>query len=163
MERAQRVAGRGLVPALARGLSLWGEHSAGWLVTGLVGAACDRPRRTQWLTVGASAFAAHAAAVLLKRVVRRPRPSDRRVIVYVRTPSDLSFPSAHATSTAAAAVALAPMIGAPAAVGTVASMMFARVLLGVHYPSDVVAGAALGFVTARVVRVLTPAGARSTR
>ena len=45
-----------------------------------------------------AAFAAHAAAVVIKRLVRRPRPHHPAVAVNVGTPSSLSFPSAHATS-----------------------------------------------------------------
>lgn len=152
MRRMQGVAARGSVQAAARAYSMWGEHAAGWLALGLAGAVLDPERRRTWLTVSGSSFVAHAAAVVLKRVVRRPRPDDPTVAVLVRTPSDLSFPSAHAASTTAAAVALVPLIGVPAATGAAAAMAAARVLLGVHYPSDVLAGAGLGLVSAAVVR-----------
>src|SRR5690606_41700912 len=56
-------------------------------------------------------FAAHVAAVLIKRVVRRRRPEHEAIRVHVATPSRLSFPSAHATSTTAAALLLARTTG----------------------------------------------------
>ncbi|NMR20857.1 phosphatase PAP2 family protein [Cellulomonas fimi] len=152
MRRWQRLTARGPAPVLARRYSAFGEHAAGWILLGLGGALLDRRRREAWLGVAASAFAAHASAVLLKRVVRRVRPEDPRVTVYVGTPSRLSFPSAHVSSTTAAATALVPIIGAPAAVTTAGAMMLARVLLGVHYPTDVAAGAGLGYGVARVLR-----------
>lgn len=155
MRRLQEVAAGGRLPAVARGYSRWGEHAAGWLLLGLVGAAADRRRRTRWLGVTGAAFGAHAAAVVLKRVVRRRRPDSPDVRVLVGTPSDLSFPSAHAASTTAAAVALAPVVGAPLAVGAAGVMGLSRVLLGVHYPSDVVAGACLGLVSGALVRRAT--------
>jgi membrane-associated phospholipid phosphatase len=152
MQRVQAVPGRDRLAAAARGLSLFGEHAAGWLAVSAVAAVVDRPRRREWVVVGGSAFTAHAAAVVLKRVVRRRRPADPALEVLVPTPSDLSFPSAHAASTTAAAVALVPVVGAPVAAALTAAMMGARVLLGVHYPTDVVAGAALGAASAVAVR-----------
>ncbi|MCL3862732.1 phosphatase PAP2 family protein [Actinotalea sp. K2] len=101
-----------------------------------------------------SAFAAHAAAVVVKRVVRRSRPDEDRVQVLVGTPSALSFPSAHATSTAAAAAALVPLVGWGPASGVLGVMGLSRVLLGVHFPFDVLAGCALGATVERLARVV---------
>jgi membrane-associated phospholipid phosphatase len=147
------------VPA-ARGLSGFGEHALGWLALGAAGWASGR-RRGEWAAGTAGVLAAHAAGVALKRVVRRHRPELTDVPALVRTPSRLSFPSAHSCSTAAAAVGFAPMLGAPVMSGLTGSMLLSRVLLGVHYPSDVVAGAALGAGVAAAVRRL--GGRRATR
>ena len=68
------------------------------------------------------------------------------------TPSTLSFPSAHATSTTAAAVAFGGLLGSPLAAAVVPPMALSRLVLGVHYPSDVVAGSALGAAVAVVAR-----------
>ncbi|MCG7285439.1 phosphatase PAP2 family protein [Cellulomonas sp. ACRRI] len=153
MGRVQQVASRvPAVPAAARAYSTWGEHAAGWLALGLAGAVVDRRRRAEWLGVTAAAFGAHAAAVVLKRVVRRPRPDDPAVQVLVRTPSDLSFPSAHAASTTAACVALGGIVGPVPAAALAGGMAVSRVVVGVHYPSDVAAGAAIGAVTGALVR-----------
>ena len=94
-------------------------------------------RRRAWLVAGGGAFAAHAAAVVIKRVVRRQRPHHPAVAVNVGTPSRLSFPSAHATSTTAAAVLLARATGLPLPAVLVPPMALSRLVLGVHYPSDV--------------------------
>ncbi|GGX33613.1 hypothetical protein GCM10010321_55740 [Streptomyces chartreusis] len=83
----------------------------------------------------------------VKRVVRRPRPA--LVEPRVRTLGRHSFPSSHAASATAAAVAFgAP--GAYAIVPLATAMCLSRLVVGVHYPSDVAAGAALGALTARV-------------
>ncbi|OKH61951.1 membrane protein, partial [Mycobacterium sp. SWH-M1] len=108
-------------------------------------------RRRQYATAGVGAFAAHAAAVLIKRIVRRARPHHPAIAVNVGTPSRLSFPSAHATSTAAAAVLLARPTGLPLPALLVPPMALSRLVLGVHYPSDVVAGVAVGTAVAGVV------------
>jgi decaprenylphosphoryl-5-phosphoribose phosphatase len=136
--------------AAARTLSHFGEHSIGWLAVSAVGAILQPRRSRAWLLAGAGAFAAHATAVLIKRLVRRPRPHHPAVAVNVSTPSQLSFPSAHATSTTAATILLARATGAPLPAMLVPPMALSRVLLGVHYPSDVATGVAVGAAIAGV-------------
>jgi membrane-associated phospholipid phosphatase len=135
----------------ARGLSLFGEHSAGWFALGLLGAAIDRRRRVEWLTAAGGVVAAHAVSIAVKRVVRRPRPDNPDVRVLVGTPSRLSFPSSHATSTTAAAVLYGGLIRKRSAAAVVPPMLVSRLVLGVHYPSDVLAGSALGAAVGGVV------------
>jgi membrane-associated phospholipid phosphatase len=133
-------------------MSLFGEHAAGWLAVGLLGALVDRRRRRDWVTATAGVAAAHGASIAVKRVVRRPRPADPRVQVLVGTPSRLSFPSAHATSTTAAAVLFGGLLGRRLAPVLVPPMALSRLVLGVHYPSDVAAGALLGAGVAHAVQ-----------
>lgn len=140
----QRGIGRAPVVAAARGMSLFGEHAGGWLAFGALAALVDPSRRRDWLTAAAGVAAAHGASIAVKRVVRRPRPADPRVQVLVGTPSRLSFPSAHATSTTAAAVLFGRLLGARLVPVLVPPMALSRLVLGVHYPTDVVAGAVLG-------------------
>lgn len=138
---------------VARGLSHFGEHSIGWLAVALLGAVLMPRRRRDWLVAGAGAFVAHAAAVLVKRLVRRKRPHHPAVAVNVGTPSQLSFPSAHATSTTAAAILMSSATGLPktmTAAVLIPPMALSRILLGVHYPSDVAFGVALGAAVARI-------------
>jgi membrane-associated phospholipid phosphatase len=138
------------VPA-ARALSHFGEHALGWLAVGALGWAGGR-RRPEWVAGTAGVVAAHAAGVVVKRVVRRVRPDLEDVPPLVATPSRLSFPSAHSCSTAAAAVGFSPMLGRPLMGTVLGAMLVSRVLLGVHYPSDVLSGAALGSAVAVAVR-----------
>ncbi|MPZ83013.1 MAG: phosphatase PAP2 family protein [Actinophytocola sp.] len=152
LARVQRTIGRKPVVRAARGLSLFGEHSAGWFALGLVGAAVDRGRRRDWLTGAAGVVAAHAASIAVKRVVRRQRPIDESVEVLVGTPSSLSFPSSHATSTTAAAVIYSGLTGRNLVPALVPPMLVSRLVLGVHYPSDVIAGSALGAAIGGLVR-----------
>ena len=162
LHAVQRGIGRTPVVTAARGMSLFGEHAGGWLALGVLGALADRRRRREWLTAAAGVAAAHGASVAVKRVVRRPRPADPRVRVLVGTPSRLSFPSAHATSTTAAAVLYGRLLGRPLVPLVVPPMALSRLVLGVHYPTDVAAGALLGAAVATLIRpgAAAPRGAR---
>ena len=148
LEAVQGAIGTAPVISAARGMSHFGEHALGWVAIGAIGAVVDRPRRRRWAGVAVGAFGAHAASVVLKRIVRRPRPHAPTVQVNVSTPSKLSFPSSHATSTTAAAVLLGNLTGLPLPAVLVPPMLLSRVVLGVHYPSDVLAGSALGAASA---------------
>jgi len=156
----QRRLGRPPVVATARAMSLFGEHAAGWLALGVVGALADRRRRRDWLTATAGVAAAHGASIAVKRVVRRPRPTHPRVQVLVGTPSRLSFPSAHATSTTAAAVLFGRLLGRSLTPVLVPPMALSRLVLGVHYPTDVAAGALLGASVAAVTRRVSERSSR---
>ena len=145
------LADRPGVLAGARGLSHFGEHSIGWVAVSVLGALLQPRRRRAWLAAGVGAFVAHAAAVVLKRVVKRERPHHPAVAVNVATPSRLSFPSAHATSTTAASMLLARTTGLPLPVLLVPPMAVSRLVLGVHYPSDVLTGVVVGAVVAKTV------------
>ncbi len=143
----------------ARGLSHFGEHSLGWLALAGAGALLaasrgDEVKKRRYIEAGVGAFGAHAASVIIKRIVRRPRPNHPDIKVGVGTPSKLSFPSSHATSTTAAAILLGRAAGLkpttlPAVI--VPPMLLSRLVLGVHYPTDVLAGAAIGAASAGAV------------
>jgi membrane-associated phospholipid phosphatase len=145
------LAGRLGVLSGARVLSHFGEHSAGWVGVSLLGALLQPSRRKAWLTAGLGAFVAHAAAVVIKRVVKRTRPDHPAIAVNVGTPSKLSFPSAHATSTTAAAILLGRVTGLPLPAVLVPPMALSRLVLGVHYPTDVLTGVVVGTVVANSV------------
>lgn len=143
------------VVSIARAMSHFGEHAAGWVGLSAAGALLSRRRRRDWLLVGVGAMAAHAAAIVIKMVVRRARPNHPDVQVNVATPSALSFPSAHATSSTAAAILLCRATRSPLPLAVVPLMAASRLVLGVHYPSDVVAGMGVGTVVAGTVAHLS--------
>ena len=126
--------------------STTGEHAACWLALGAAGAALSRDagRRKAWLRGVRVVAAAYGLNQAIKFTVRRPRPELRELPPLTPTVSRLSFPSAHATTSFAGALAYSRVI--PAAPLYLAAMVFAvsRPYLGVHYPSDVLAGAVLG-------------------
>lgn len=83
---------------------------------------------------------------ILKRSVRRARPTGS----IVAAPDPFSLPSGHATCAWAIAVSLLPAtpLLAAAAVLWATVVSLSRVILGVHYPLDVVAGTLIGTLSA---------------
>jgi undecaprenyl-diphosphatase len=99
---------------------------------------------------------------LIKLAVDRPRPVDHPL---VREPTSSSFPSGHATTSFACAATLAPFVprhAVPVLYVLAAAIAYSRVYVGVHYPLDVLGGAALGFLFATALRRL-PAVRRRLR
>jgi membrane-associated phospholipid phosphatase len=148
---------RGHAPVLehaAAAYSRFGEHGACWLVIGLTGAALDpsAARRDRWRR-GAGAV---AGAVLLnygvKLVVRRRRPELPDLPPLSSTVSRLSFPSAHATTSFTAARVFDGLAPTAALYAGAAAFALSRPYLGVHYPSDVIAGALLGTTLGQLAR-----------
>jgi membrane-associated phospholipid phosphatase len=135
---------RGHTPALerlARAYARTGENGALWLVV----SALARNQRAFRVVL-----AALIANTAVKQVVRRPRPDlGSQLPPLASTISSLSYPSAHAATSFAAAGALPlPSLPLYAAAG---AMALTRPYLGVHYPSDVVAGALLGRAIERLL------------
>ena len=125
-----------------------GEHAACWFAIGALGAVLDRERRATWLRGAGVVAVAYVANYAVKIAVRRPRPEYPGLPSLTPVVSSLSFPSAHATTSFAAARAYSGLAPVPALYA--AAMLFAlsRPYLGVHYPSDVLGGAMLGTVVA---------------
>ena len=97
---------------------------------------------------------------LLKRWTRRPRPfaSDLRIHAWVAPLDEFSFPSGHTLH--AVAFSLVAMAHVPALawwlVPFTASVAASRVVLGLHYPSDVLAANAIGSALAALSLWLVP-------
>jgi len=87
---------------------------------------------------------AYALNYAVKLAVRRRRPELDRLPPLTPTVSRLSFPSAHATTSFAAARAYRDLAPGWALYGAAVAFALSRPYLGVHYPSDVLAGAMLG-------------------
>jgi membrane-associated phospholipid phosphatase len=152
--RVLRTRGHGPVPdAVMSTLGLVGGWAGVWAAIGLGGAASDPARRARWLAGAAVGPVAVGVNFGVKLAVGRERPLIEGHPPLARAPTKLSFPSAHATSSLAGATALGRVAprGRPALYSLAAGICLSRPYLGMHYPSDVLAGAALGALLGRLV------------
>jgi membrane-associated phospholipid phosphatase len=136
--------------AFFKGLAFLGEYGWIWLAIGVAVALIDS--NGEWLVAGLLGPFAIGLNYAVKLVVRRPRPVLEGLPPLGGAPSSLSFPSAHAFSSFAVATAMFRVDPATAAAFLVAAAIsLGRPYLGMHYPSDVLAGAALGVVAGLLV------------
>lgn len=140
-----------VVTTIAKALSTFGSDRVLVPIVAVVAIALAlRARQSMALVVAVSALGGIALGDIVKLFVARPRPPvDHRLV----TVASSSFPSGHATQAAAILPALALaaiafgvprlLAGVVAAVGVI-GIGLSRIFLGVHYPTDVVAGWLLG-------------------
>lgn len=129
-----------------------GEHGALWLAIAAAGALGDRRGRRAYARAAVAVLAAYALNTLVKLGVGRRRPRLEGLPALTSTISGRSFPSAHAATSFAGARALSERLPAPPLYGLATAMALSRPYAGVHYPSDVLAGAALGTAVAELTR-----------
>jgi len=140
------------IEAAAKALGKAGNNGTIWFGLGVVLAIVDFSNREAWLICAVLAPIAIALNYVIKLVVKRPRPVLEGLPPLGGAPSSLSFPSAHATSSFAVATAMTRVdaLGALAFILAIA-LSLGRPYLGMHYPSDVLAGAVLGVALGLIV------------
>ena len=126
-----------------------GSYGIGWIVLfGVVGVLSDGIARG--LAAAALVVAMLAFNTVVKNVIRRPRPIAKAI---THAPTTYSMPSAH-TSMAMVGAATMQVIVPDLAVlwwGVAIGLAASRVLLGMHYLADVLAGMLLGLACGLLV------------
>jgi undecaprenyl-diphosphatase len=138
---------RGHSPGIERAVIIYaraGENGLLWHAIAAAGALFDpRGRRTY-----ARATAAVGLTLVLnsaiKAVIRRARPALEELPALTPVISGRSYPSAHASTSFAAARSLSQALPGPPLFAAAGAMALSRPYLGVHFPTDIVAGAVLG-------------------
>src|ERR687885_191253 len=137
-------------------LSRVGRGGLPWFALAAAIGAGRRPlsRRDATVVSSASIAVGLTGSSLLARAFGRRRPCDRGVPALVPCPTGSSFPSDQAAASFAAAEVLSwlePPAGRWFRTGATA-VALARVAVGVHYPSDVIAGGLIGAAVGRAGR-----------
>ncbi len=120
---------------------------AGLLAGGIIGK--DKEMRQNALYVASSSAVSYVFHVLIKQLVKRPRPFVSNIkIVPLSHPTSYSFPSGHTSSSFCTAAALSTAypkwyVIAPSFLWS-SSVSYSRMYMGVHYPTDVAGGIILG-------------------
>lgn len=133
-----------------------------WLALTASGLLVDRHDRRQWAPALAATAAGWGANSALKRLISRSRPP----VAQHAPRSDAngpSFPSGHAATGFAAAAAFAELLDPRPLYLLAAITTLARLALGEHYPSDLIAGAALGVAVGHGTRTAITRQRRSCR
>jgi undecaprenyl-diphosphatase len=121
-----------------------GEQAMVWYALCGIGWLADPEHRPDYGRTAKTVFGVYAFNQLIKFAVRRPRPRLEGLPPLSGTLSGLSYPSAHSATSFAAARTLSRVLPAAPLYSLAAALALSRLYLGLHYPSDIVAGAALG-------------------
>lgn len=143
---------RPLMSTISRLISKLGDGVL-YLIIGLLIAWLEPHQGGEFLLAGLLVYALELPAYLyLKQLIKRDRPCDRFDDVTPQiTPADkFSLPSGHAAAAFAFASLVTVYYPAFMLLGYILAVLiaFARVFLGVHYPTDIIAGAVLGLLSA---------------
>jgi membrane-associated phospholipid phosphatase len=129
-----------------------GEHGLIWHCMAAAGLLLDgRTGRAAYLRAMRALLVAYAANTAIKQGFRRARPVLEELPWLAPTISGHSYPSAHSTMAFTAARTLSDALPAPPLYAAATAMALSRPYVGVHYPTDVIAGALLGVAVGRLM------------
>lgn len=141
--------------AVMRIITSLGDKGILWGGTTVLLAATDKYRKTSIKLGSSLCIGALITNLTTKNAIKRPRPFEviEGLQTLISAPTDWSFPSGHTTSSVAAGLIL--LMRTPKKIGIPAFMTgimisLSRIYVGVHYPSDVIAGAAAGIAAALI-------------
>ena len=143
-----------------------GDAGAIWIALSFVLLLFPKTRKAGFLSLLAMGLGLLCTNGIIKHAVARVRPYEviAGIEPLVRSSDPNSFPSGHTSAAFSAGVVWAMTLprrwAKIAAIAAAALMGFSRLYVGVHYPTDVLAGAVLGSLYAVVILVLADAWKR---
>ena len=143
-------------------LSHIGSFGIVWFTLAVIATIIQR-RPVIFPLVVSAYFFSSAVSNGLKLAVDRHRPVDHPLVT---VPASHSFPSGHAATSFACAATLAQFVSRRGQIVLyllAAGISYSRAYVGVHYPLDVLGGAAIGLGVATALRLLLEALRRSQR
>ena len=148
----------GFLTPIMKAMSFLGDAGMLWIAIGIIMLFFPRFRRSGIFMLTCLALATLVNNLVIKELVARPRPYTdiAELTVLIKPLDSFSFPSGHSCSSFASATALALTVKKRGALAFIpaALIAFSRVYVGVHYPSDVLVGAAVGALVSIVLYLL---------
>lgn len=128
-----------------------------WVLLGIVLVCMVRTRRMGLSMLVSIVIGVVIGNLVLKNLIARERPCwiDSQLLLLIENPKDYSFPSGHTLVSfeGAVSILLKNKKWGIAALALAILIAFSRLYLFVHFPTDVLAGAALGTVIAVLVGI----------
>ena len=132
-----------------------GNGGCFWIALMVVLLFTEKYRNVGILAIIALILSTIMGEVIIKNIVQRPRPflAVTTINMLIAKPLTYSFPSGHATVAFAVAGVLFEKFKKYGFIFIMLALLisFSRIYLFVHYPSDVIAGIALGLVCSKIV------------
>ena len=149
-----------VLTSIMRLFSFLGDAGILWIALGLGLLIFARTRRRGAAMLGSLAAEYVICDLIIKKLILRPRPYlvIAQLELLVAQESSTSFPSGHSASSFVCAYMLTRMFGKKGAWAYLPAALIAlsRVYVGVHYPSDVAVGVALGTLIGVIAYPLLP-------
>lgn len=159
---------RGCMDAPVRFISMLGDHGLFWIFLTLLLFFFKKTRRAALASALSMLLTLLVVNILLKPLAARIRPYEviEGLRYIVAKESEFSFPSGHSANSLACAWVLFRMcdkrIGVPALILALL-IALSRLYVGVHYPTDVLAGVAIGMLLAEFAMRIAPRLAKRLR